>query len=43
VFWRAVLIDTCFPESDMLERTIDSHVSHLKRKLDKLAQALTIT
>ncbi|WP_434058458.1 response regulator [Coralliovum pocilloporae] len=34
-FSRAELLDACFPDSDALERTIDSHVSNLRRKLDK--------
>lgn len=33
VFERADLIYACFPDSNMLLRTIDSHVSNLKRKL----------
>jgi two-component system, OmpR family, response regulator AdeR len=34
VFSRAELVDACMPESDALERTVDSHVSNLRRKLD---------
>ncbi|MEM1437839.1 MAG: response regulator transcription factor [Pseudomonadota bacterium] len=30
---RASLLEHCFPESDALERTIDSHMSHIRRKL----------
>ncbi|MEP2988635.1 MAG: response regulator [Parasphingorhabdus sp.] len=33
VFSRAELVDVCMPESDALERTVDSHVSNLRRKL----------
>jgi two-component system, OmpR family, response regulator AdeR len=33
VFSRAELVDACMPESDALERTVDSHVSNLRRKL----------
>lgn len=33
VFDRAELVDACLPESEALERTIDSHVSNLRRKL----------
>ncbi|MEM6808796.1 MAG: response regulator transcription factor [Pseudomonadota bacterium] len=33
VISRATLMDSCFPDSDALERTIDSHVSHIRRKL----------
>ncbi|MEH7876386.1 response regulator [Rhizobium laguerreae] len=31
---RPTLLDACFPQSDALERTIDSHMSNLRRKLD---------
>jgi two-component system, OmpR family, response regulator AdeR len=34
VFSRAELVDACMPDSDALERTVDSHVSNLRRKLD---------
>jgi two-component system response regulator AdeR len=33
VFSRAELIDACLPDSDALERTIDSHISNLRKKL----------
>ncbi|MDZ3833598.1 MAG: response regulator [Sphingopyxis sp.] len=33
VFGRGELLDACMPESDALERTVDSHVSNLRRKL----------
>lgn len=33
VFSRAELIDACLPESDTLERTIDTHASNIRRKL----------
>lgn len=33
-FSRAELVDTCMPDSDALERTVDSHVSNLRRKLE---------
>lgn len=32
-FTRMELIDACLPDSDALERTIDSHASNLRRKL----------
>ena len=32
-FSRGELLDACMPESDALERTVDSHVSNLRRKL----------
>ncbi|MCT4608835.1 MAG: response regulator [Pelagimonas sp.] len=31
---RAELVDACMPEGDVLERTIDSHVSNARRKLE---------
>jgi two-component system response regulator AdeR len=33
-FSRAELLDACMPDSDALERTIDSHISNLRRKLE---------
>jgi two-component system, OmpR family, response regulator AdeR len=35
VFSRSELVDACLPERDALERTVDSHVSNLRRKLDQ--------
>lgn len=32
-FSRAEILDTCFEDSDALERTVDSHISHLRRKM----------
>jgi two-component system response regulator AdeR len=34
-FSRSELVDACLPGSDALERTVDSHVSNLRRKLDQ--------
>lgn len=36
VFSRLELLRACLPESDSLERTVDSHVSKLRRKLEDL-------
>ncbi|WP_191485919.1 response regulator [Pseudomonas sp. FEN] len=36
VFSRAELLATCSPESDSLERTVDSHISKLRRKIEDL-------
>ncbi|WP_313706887.1 response regulator [Massilia sp.] len=36
VFTRLALVETCLPEGDTLERTVDSHVSKLRRKLEEL-------
>jgi two-component system response regulator AdeR len=33
VFTRGELVDACLPEGEALERTVDSHVSNLRRKL----------
>ncbi|MBO9687547.1 response regulator [Roseateles chitosanitabidus] len=33
---RAELLETCLPEGEALERTVDSHVSKLRRKLEEL-------
>lgn len=35
VFGRGELIDACLPGSDALDRTVDSHVSKLRRKLER--------
>lgn len=35
VFTRGELVDACMPGSDALERTVDSHVSNLRRKLEQ--------
>ncbi|QTD45639.1 response regulator transcription factor [Ottowia testudinis] len=32
---RAALLDACLEESEALERTVDSHISHLRRKLQQ--------
>ncbi len=34
VFSRAELLVLCSPESDSLERTVDSHISNLRRKIE---------
>lgn len=36
VFNRAELLANCLPEGDTLERTVDSHISKLRKKLEKL-------
>lgn len=35
VFSRAELLANCLPEGDTLERTVDSHISKLRKKLEK--------
>lgn len=37
-FSRSYLVDNCLPESDALERVIDSHLSKLRRKLQLAGQ-----
>lgn len=37
-FSRAHLIEACLPESDALDRVVDSHLSKLRRKLQQLGQ-----
>lgn len=34
VFTRGEIMEVCFPKQEVLARTIDSHVSHLRRKLE---------
>ncbi|WP_448227493.1 response regulator [Pseudoxanthomonas mexicana] len=36
VFSRSELLAACLPEGDALERTVDSHISKLRRKLEDL-------
>ena len=37
-FGRAEILDACLPESDALVRTVDTHISNLRRKLEDLGQ-----
>ncbi|OYR07902.1 response regulator [Brucella grignonensis] len=37
-FERADILDACLPESDALVRTVDTHISNLRRKLEELGQ-----
>ena len=39
VFSRSELVDACLPGSDALDRTVDSHVSKLRRKLEQAGAA----
>ena len=39
VFSRSELIDACLSESDPLDRTVDSHVSNLRKKLGQVGAA----
>ncbi|AYA62771.1 response regulator [Alteromonas sp. RKMC-009] len=35
VFTRSTLLEQCLPENETLERTVDSHISKLRKKLEK--------
>lgn len=37
-FQRADILDACLPESDALVRTVDTHISNLRKKLEALGQ-----
>jgi two-component system response regulator AdeR len=39
VFSRGELVDACLPGGDALDRTVDSHVSNLRKKLDSAGAA----
>jgi len=38
VFTRSELLNHCLADSDALERTVDSHVSKLRKKLEEHGQ-----
>lgn len=42
-FERALLLDACMPESEALDRTVDTHIANLRRKLADCGQAGYIT
>ncbi|HEV7435723.1 MAG TPA: response regulator transcription factor [Pseudorhizobium sp.] len=42
-FERTSLLDACLPESDALDRTIDTHIANLRRKLSDAGQDGYIT
>lgn len=39
VFTRSELVDACLPGGEALDRTVDSHVSNLRRKLEEVGAA----
>ncbi len=41
VFTRSELVDACLPGSEALDRTVDSHVSNLRKKLEQAGIAGT--
>ena len=42
VFSRGDLVDACLPEAEALERTVDSHIANLRRKLTKAAAGVDL-
>lgn len=42
-FERALLLDACMPESEALDRTVDTHIANLRRKLTDCGQGGYIT
>lgn len=42
VFTRSEILDRCLPDSDALERTVDSHMSKLRKKLTALPSTVAI-
>ena len=43
VFSRGDLVDACLPESDALDRTVDSHIAHIRRKLAEACAGVEVT
>lgn len=43
VFSRSELLAACLPDGDALERTVDSHISKLRRKLENLGVGEAVT
>ena len=43
VFSRGDLVDACLPESDALDRTVDSHIAHIRRKLAEAGAGVELT
>lgn len=43
VFTRSEILDRCLPESDALERTVDSHMSKLRKKISAQPATATIS
>ncbi len=37
-FDRSEILDACLPDSDALVRTVDTHISNLRRKLEEMGQ-----
>lgn len=43
VFERSELVDACLPEGEAMDRTVDSHVSNLRRKLTSAGAGNVLT
>jgi two-component system response regulator AdeR len=43
VFSRGDLVDACLPESEALDRTVDSHIAHIRRKLSEVGAGVELT
>jgi two-component system response regulator AdeR len=43
VFSRSELVDACLPGADALERTVDSHMSNLRKKIEQAGKSGAIT
>jgi two-component system response regulator AdeR len=43
VFSRGDLVDACLPESEALDRTVDSHIAHIRRKLSEAGAGVELT
>jgi two-component system, OmpR family, response regulator AdeR len=40
---RGELVDACLPDAEALDRTVDSHIAHLRRKLADAGSGVTLT
>lgn len=40
---RSDLVDACLPDAEALDRTVDSHIAHLRRKLAAAAAGVALT
>jgi len=43
VFSRGDLVDACLPESETLDRTVDSHIANIRRKLSEAGAGVELT
>lgn len=40
---RGALVDACLPDAEALDRTVDSHIAHLRRKLAQAGAGVVLT